>query len=158
MIGCAGSRHGLATVDNAGIEYDTQAVLITPDRLAFGTLDAGAAPFRLEVWEDDDTPVCPDPLDPMLNDLVGKSPMLTVDQWRMTPLSTFGDVTKLGVAWGRTLEQGESADPPPLTPDPFSNGGTGCQSTRGSIGALWLVGLAALVTRRRRRRSVARSR
>jgi MYXO-CTERM domain-containing protein len=150
MIGCAGSRHGLATVDNAGIVYDTQAVLITPDRLAFGTLDAGAGPFRLEVWEDDDAPVCPEPLDPALNDLVGKSPMLTVDQWRTTPLSSFDNVTKLGVAWGRTLDQGEAADPPLLTPDPYSNGGTGCQSTGGRTGVLWLVGLCALLVRRRR--------
>jgi hypothetical protein len=158
MIGCAGSRHGLATVDNAGIEYDTQAVLITPDRLAFGTLDTGAGPFRLEVWEDDDPPVCPDALDPALNDFVGRSPMLTVDQWRMTPLSSFGDVSKLGVAWGRTLEQGETADPPPLRPDPYSNGGTGCQSSRDTTGGFWIVGLVGVIdlVRRRRRRSVAR--
>jgi hypothetical protein len=152
MIGCAGSRHGLATVDNAGIVYDTQAVLITPDRLAFGTLDAGAA-FRLEVWEDDDAPVCPEPLDPALNDLVGKSPMLTVDQWRTTPLSTFDDVTRFGVAWGRTLEQGETADPPLLTPDPYSNGGTGCHATRGTSGALWIVDLVGVLVRRRRSRT-----
>jgi hypothetical protein len=153
VIGCAGSRHGLATVDNAGIEYDTQAVLITPERLAFGSLDAGAAPFRIEVWEDDDTPVCPEPLDTALNDFVGKSPMLTAEQWRTTPLSMFGDVTKLGVAWGRTLEQGEDADPPLLPPDPYSNGGAGCQSTRGGAGALWMVGLCAVLVRRRRLRA-----
>jgi uncharacterized protein (TIGR03382 family) len=153
MIGCAGSRHGLATVDNAGIEYDTQAVLINSDNsLAFGTLDAGAGPFRLEVWEDDDAPVCPERVDPALNDLVGTSPMLTVDQWRATPLSSFGDVTKLGVAWGRTLEQDESADPPPLTPDPFSNGGTGCSATHGTSGALWILGVLGAVGVRRRRR------
>jgi len=154
MIGCAGSRHGLATVDNAGIEYnDLNAVLITLDRLAFGTLDTQGVPFRLEVWEDDDAPVCPEPLDPALKDLVGKSPLPTAEQWRMTPLSSFDDVTKLGVQWGRTLTQGETADPPPLSPDPFSNGGTGCQSTRSSSGLLWLVGLCAVLVRRRRLRA-----
>lgn len=153
MIGCAGSRHGLGVVENAGIESDLEAVLINLDRLAFGTLDTQGAAFRLEIWEDDDGPVCPEPLDPDLNDLVGKSPMLTADQWRMTPVSSFGDVTKLGVQWGRTLTQGETADPPPLTPEPFSNGGTGCQSTRGSSGGiLWLAALCTVLVRRRRLR------
>jgi hypothetical protein len=99
MIGCAGSRHGLATVDNAGIEYDTEAVLILPTAQALGTVDVGARAFRLEVWEDDDAPVCPDILEPTLNNLVGRSPMYTVEQWGAMPLMMFDDVTKLGVAW-----------------------------------------------------------
>ncbi len=153
MIACAGSRHGTATVDNAGIEYDLSAVLILPTAQAFGTLDAGSRAFRLEVWEDDDAPVCPDTLDPLGNDFVGRSPMYTVEQWAAMPLMSFDDVSKLGVAWTRPLGQDEAADPPPLDNpnDPFDGGG--CQSTRGAgwLASLSTLGLGLALVRRRRR-------
>ncbi len=157
MIGCAGSRHGLHIVENSTIAVSTEAVLITPDTLAFGTNDVGNAAFSLEVWEDDDEPVCPDLLLPEYNDLVGVSPLMTVDQWRSMPQISFGNVALLGTSWGRPLRETDIVDPPRPDPDPyFDDGRGGCSAGAGGTHA----GLALLVAMpfgfgRRRRRVAA---
>lgn len=153
LIGCAGSRHGLATVDNAGIEYMTEAVLITLEGYAFGTAATAGNKFRLEVWEDDDDPVCPAFPEPTGNDLVGRSPSYTADEWRANSLTMFDNVTKLGVEWARPLELFEDPDPPPPDPPPLFDpgGGSGCQVGSGRTCWLALAGVFGLAVRRRRR-------
>lgn len=152
LIGCSGSRHGLATVDNAGIEYMTEAVLITLDGYAFGTAESAGGRFRLEVWEDDDTPVCPAFPEPTGNDLVGRSPSYTAEEWRSNTLLMFDNVTKLGVEWARPLQQFEDPDPPQSEPPPlFGGGDSGCQAARGGGSWLALAGVFGLAVRRRRR-------
>jgi hypothetical protein len=146
MIGCAGSRHGLSLVDIADQRYVTEAVAITRDGLAFGTLDANERPFRLEVWEDDDAPVCPATLDPAYNDFLGASPLMTVDDWRATGTVAFDHVPELKVAWERPLVENQDVDPP-IDPPP-SFGGAGCTATHGDASALLLLALLGLRRRR----------
>lgn len=148
LIGCAGSRQRLDIVDYADTTYQTEAILIDPAMALLSANEMGAQRYRIEVWEDDDPPVCPTIPDPAGNDLLGASPAYTVDEWRQMEKVTFGKVTELGTAWTRPLHTGET----PGTTDPthdFNGFGGGCSSGRPTgFGAL--LGVLALVTRRRR--------
>lgn len=157
LIGCAGSRHGLAGVDASDTDYTVEADLIDMQSISFATRDVGAKKFRLEVWEDDDDPVCPVVPDPLYNDVLGKSPLRSVDEWRaLTGPESFGQVVKLETAWVRdlTMRYVDPGDPDP-PPDPIidwgNGGGGGCSSTRGGGLVLALAALG-LVTRSRRAR------
>ena len=101
MIACAGTARGLGPVDQYGIKYELDSVLVNLNKQTFATKDIGDRRLRLEVWEDDDDPVCPVFPDPLGNDLVGVSPARTVEEWRRSGASAFGNVTELGVAWTR---------------------------------------------------------
>lgn len=155
LIGCAGSRHGLINADYSDIAYPLDASLINMmgDKLA--TLDLATSRIRLEVWEDDDEPVCP--AEPALqgNTRIGASPAYTVEEWRAQAMPiSFERVTALSVEWTRDLPEPPGKDmAPPPEDDPFDWGkdGGGCATTGGSSsGALALV-LAGLIARRRRR-------
>ncbi len=79
LIACAGSRQGLAEVDDAGVRYELNSLLVDDERDTDIALGGGA--FRFEVWEDDDDPVCPKYPDPALNDVLGVGPALTLSKW-----------------------------------------------------------------------------
>lgn len=105
MIGCAGTKQGMGSVDQYGIDYPLDAIVIRTDSVLFATKDVADRLLRLEVWEDDDDPVCPVFPDPVGNDLVGVSPPRTVEDWRRGGRTAFGNVVALGVAWTRTLAE-----------------------------------------------------
>jgi uncharacterized protein (TIGR03382 family) len=156
LIGCAGSRQRLDFVDSAGSRYQTEAVLIRPDQDLLADTDMGARRYRLEVWEDDDDPVCP--VVPLAagNDFLGASPAHTIDEWRQLDTVSFGQVPELGVAWSRPLHTGETpgTSDPTGDYDPWGNdgaGGAGC-STGGSSGFGALLLLALVRVRRRSNR------
>lgn len=153
MIGCAGSRHGLGIVDSPGLDYSTHAVLITPNSEAFATREVGSGRFRLEVWEDDDGPVCPTPLDPLGNDFVGRSGAFTVDEWRGMPTTAFDRVTNIGLQWSRPLTETTDVDPDvPSNNSWGGDSGGGCQTSRApAVGMLGLAAVLGIVRRRRRR-------
>jgi hypothetical protein len=102
LLGCAGSRQGLGPVDVSDVRYDhLGATLIDPRMTPMAAAELGGGPVHFEVWEDDDPPVCPTPVDPMLNDLVGKSAGMTFDAWHAATTITFGNVTELSFAFDR---------------------------------------------------------
>ena len=153
LIGCAGSRQSLDIVDAADARYQTEAVLIEPNQHLLADADMGAQRYRLEVWEDDDDPVCP--VVPLAtgNDFLGASEAHTIEEWRQLETVSFGQVPELGVAWSRPLHTGEKpgTTDPTGDYDPWGNdgaGGAGCNATGSSgLGALAFV-LIALVRRR----------
>ena len=154
LIGCAGSRHGLTNADYSDVSYTVDASLINMmgDKLA--TLDLATTRFRLEVWEDDDDPVCPVEPSELANTRIGASAAYTAEEWRSLamPLS-FGRVTELSVEWTRDLPSPPGKDmAPPPEDDPWDWGkdGGGCATTGGS-GAGLAAALAGLLARRRRR-------
>lgn len=150
MIGCAGSRQNLGRVDYANETYALDAILIRPDGALLATRDFADRRVRLEVWEDDDAPVCPTVPDPSGNDLLGVSEAYTADEWRQSGPAAFGQVTYFEVAWSRRLATGE--EPGTVIPDrpglDFGRPGGGCSA--GGNAPWWLVALAALGVRRRR--------
>lgn len=108
LLGCAGSMHGLAPVNDPGLRYEVSATLVdfANPSVAFGPLAAAGRPFRFEVWEDDDQPVCPSMLDRTRNDLVGQGALRTDVQWKTAPSKqTFGSVIELSVAFERPLKR-----------------------------------------------------
>lgn len=153
LIGCAGSRQSLDFVDSAGVRYQTEAVLIEPNQHLLADMDMGARRYRLEVWEDDDDPVCP--VVPLAagNDFLGASEAHTMEEWRQLDMVSFGQVPELGIAWSRPLHTGETpgTSDPTGDYDPWGNdgaGGAGCNAGGSSgFGALALV-LIALLRRR----------
>jgi hypothetical protein len=156
MLGCAGSRHGLNIVDNSAITYAPTATLITTDSRAFGTLAAAGGRFALEVWEDDDEPVCPAPLAEQYNDLVAATPYMRVDEWRTVPTLSYTNVPLLGTTWGRPLREGEIVDPPLPRPDPWFDGDAsngGCSAGGPASGLFVVAGFLPLIRRRRRLRA-----
>ncbi len=160
LIGCAGSRQNLGRVDAAEMTYALDAILITPEHLLLATSDFTDRRIRIEVWEDDDDPVCPVIPNPAANDLVGVSEAHTAEEWGQLGTVSFGNVTGLEVVWSRRLVTGE--DPGTVIPDhddpwlDFGGGGGGCSATRGGTAmAWWLAALAALASRRRRSRARA---
>ena len=104
QLGCAGSAHGLGGVDVSGTRYVVDVPLVNPSNNDMGARELGANAIRFEVWEDDDTPVCPSTLNPGGNNLVGASPARTLAQWKATPgPHAFGNVTELSLAFDRPL-------------------------------------------------------
>jgi hypothetical protein len=103
LLGCAGSRQGLATVDVSDVHYDVDATLIDPLMKPMAAQELGGGPIRFEVWEDDDPPVCPVALNPLGNDHVGTSPAMTTAAWHGITSIGFGNVVELGVAFDRPL-------------------------------------------------------
>ena len=154
LVGCAGSRQNLGPVDYVDYTYALDAILIRPDQALLATSDFADRRIRLEVWEDDDDPVCPTIPNPIGNDLVGVSEAHTKTEWAGTSAtSSFGEVTQLEVVWSRRLTSGEApgTDIPDPGPDPFDFGadGGGCSTTGGS--SPWLAFALLLVLRRRAR-------
>lgn len=152
LIGCAGSRQNLGAVDYPDRTYSLDAILIRPDSVLLATSDFADRRVRLEVWEDDDAPVCPVAPDALGNDLVGTSPGHTKEEWSMAATASFDQVTALEVVWSRRLATGEDPgtdieNPPPFVD--FGEPGGSCATTRGT--PAWL-GLALVVALRRRRR------
>lgn len=155
LIGCAGSRHGLTNADYSDVPYMLDASLINMMGDKLGTLDLATTRIRLEVWEDDDEPVCPVEPSTQGNTRIGASPAYTVEEWRaqVMPLA-FDRVTALSVAWTRDLPEPPGKDmAPPPEDDPFDWGhdGGGCATTGGSSGGALALALAALLVRRRNR-------
>jgi hypothetical protein len=106
FLGCAGSAHGTGPVDASDVRYPISARLVSPTGDTLRGSDLDGRTIRFEVWEDDDDPVCPTPLDPNGNDLVGTSPAQTVTAWKATTQpTTFGSVTELGFSIGRPLSK-----------------------------------------------------
>lgn len=159
MLGCSGSRQGLAPADASDVDYPITSLWINAAGYALDTRDLDGHAVRFEVWEDDDDPVCPTPPSMLGNNLVGTSEPLTIDEIRAldAPMQ-FGRVTRLGVEWLRDLERDAGMFDPPQ-PDYNYDGDPGCSTTRAS--SLWPLAfaLALLVRTRGRardRRAVAR--
>lgn len=106
LLGCAGSAHGLVSVDHPDIRYQVDARLISAAGTPLHGSDIASRTLRFEVWEDDDVPVCPAPVSPAGNNLVGKSTGASYEAWktRSTP-AAFGMVVELGTLFGRPLSQ-----------------------------------------------------
>jgi hypothetical protein len=107
FLGCAGSKHGLATVDTSGQTYEVDAVLVKAGsdplvpRFLRGS-DLATRNIRFEVWEDDDAPTCPSALEPLGNDLAGVSTARSYETWKDTTApQVFGNVSNLTVKVGR---------------------------------------------------------
>ena len=153
LLGCAGSRQGLAPVDASDVDYPLTALWIDQAGLALDTRQVDGKPIRFEVWEDDDDPVCPAIPSPTGNHLIGASAPYTVDEIRaLTGPMSFGRVTALQVAWLRDLDRDAGMfEPPPPSFDYNGDGDAGCSTTRG--GALWplVVALALALLRMRGR-------
>ncbi len=152
LLGCSGSRQGLAVVDASDIDYPITSLWINPAGYALDTRDVTGKPIRFEVWEDDDDPVCPAVPSMLGNNLIGTSDPYTVDEIRdMDGPMAFGRVTRLEVQWLRDLDRDAGMfDPPP--PDTNGDGDPGCSATRaGSLWPLWFA-LALLVRTRGRLR------
>ena len=129
LVGCAGSCQNLDIVDAANVTYTTSAILIEPDGKLLTHDDMGTRAFRLEVWEDDDAPVCPVVPNPAANDVLGESAARTADEWANAGAQSFGQVVELDVAWARPLSTDEPAgtDTPTGDWDGWdSPGGGGC--------------------------------
>lgn len=105
LLGCVGSAGGLGPVDASDVRYNLNATLIDLAGDTLGSLALAPNAVRFEVWEDDDTPVCPTALNPSGNDLVGVSPARTAAQWKATTMSTFGNVTELRAVFERPLQR-----------------------------------------------------
>lgn len=145
LIGCAGSRHGLGFVDLSDTDYQPSAVMISDTSLALATADIGSRRFRLEVWEDDDSPVCPTYPDAAGNDFLGRSPALSVEEWRTAGSLSFDQVTNLEVAWTRSLSESSDPDPDPDPDDPWFGGSSGGGCNAGAqLHLAWLLAFAAL--------------
>jgi MYXO-CTERM domain-containing protein len=160
LVGCAGDRHGMSSADYSDITYTLDASLIDVMGFKLSTLDLGTAKIRLEVWEDDDDPVCPQVPAPQGNTLIGATEAFTVDEWRaQTAPMAFGRVSDFAVAWTRDLPEPAAQDMGPPPDDDwdidFGQQGGGCATTGGSGGGALALVLAALVAGRRRRRSQA---
>lgn len=106
LLGCAGSAHGLVSVDAPDVHYNVDARLVNAAGSPLHAADIATRSLRFEVWEDDDIPVCPEPVSPAGNNLVGKSTGASLETWkaRTTP-AAFGMVVELGTFIGRPLEQ-----------------------------------------------------
>lgn len=106
LLGCAGSAHGLVGVDAPDIRYPVDARLISAAGTPLHGSDIASRTLRFEVWEDDDAPVCPTPISPAGNNLVGVSAGASYEAWksRTTP-AAFGMVVELGTLFGRPLSQ-----------------------------------------------------
>jgi hypothetical protein len=160
LVGCAGSRQGLASVDEAGVRYPVEASLIDPDRFHMSPLALGDRPVRFEIWEDDDDPVCPSVPNASLNDLVAVTPARSASEWKAAP-SIALPTAEVELVFDRPLSLYDDAPPPtpedpPYTPDPDpifdGGGGAGC-TAGGSAGlSLGVTVLGLLGIRRRRRR------
>ncbi len=161
LVGCAGSRQKLDLVDDSDVTYTTSAILIEPDGTLLTHDDMGSRAFRLEVWEDDDAPVCPVVPNPATNEVLGASPARTADEWMHAGTSSFGQVVELGVAWARPLRTDEEpgTDTPTGDWDGWNSpGGAGCAASGTPGWFLLLLVTAALQTRRRSRsRACSRS-
>jgi hypothetical protein len=148
MLGCSGSRQGLAPADASDVDYPITSLWINAEGYALDTRDVTGKPIRFEVWEDDDDPVCPTPPALLGNNLIGTSEPYTVDEIRaMNGPMTFGRVTRLEVQWLRDLDRDAGMFDPPL-PDYDGDGQAGCSATR--AGSLWPLAFAlALLVRTR---------
>jgi hypothetical protein len=106
LLGCAGSAHGLVGVDLPDVRYSVDARLVSAAGTPLHGSDIADRTLRFEVWEDDDVPVCPTPISPAGNNLIGKSTGASYEAWktRSTP-AAFGMVVELGTLFGRPLEQ-----------------------------------------------------
>jgi hypothetical protein len=137
LLGCSGSRQGLAVVDASDVDYPITSLWINAAGFAMDTRDVTGKPIRFEVWEDDDDPVCPTPPALLGNNLIGTSEPFTVDEVRALdgPMS-FGRVTRLDVEWLRDLDRDAGMFDPP-EPDYNYDGDAGCSTTRaGSLAPL----------------------
>jgi hypothetical protein len=152
LLGCAGSRQKLDIVDIADYTYETNAILIDPSSRLLGLSDMGARAFRIEVWEDDDAPVCPVVPNPNLNDLVGRSPARTPEEWATLGKTSFDSVDELTVAWARPLRTNEPAGTDTPTSDFDGWDGNGGCSTTGDSGGLAIVLIAVCLCTGRSRR------
>jgi hypothetical protein len=154
LLGCSGSRQGLAPVDASDVDYPITSLWINPAGYAMDTRDVNGRPIRFEVWEDDDDPVCPSVPALLGNNLIGTSEPFTVEEIReLDGAMAFGRVTRLGVAWMRDLDRDAGMfDPPDPTPDWDGDGAAGCSTSRaGSLAPIGLALLALLRTRGRAR-------
>lgn len=161
LVGCAGSRQNLDIVDASDVTYTTSAILIEPDGKLLARDDMGTRAFRLEVWEDDDAPVCPVVPNPAGNDMLGASAAHTADEWANAGAQTFGQVVELDVAWSRPLRTDEEpgTDTPTGDWDNGWGGGGGCAAGGSPGWALLLLVTGALRSRgRNRSRACSRSR
>jgi hypothetical protein len=158
LIGCSGSRQGLAPADASDVDYPITSLWINPAGYALDTRDANGKPIRFEVWEDDDDPVCPTKPELFGNNLIGTSEPLTVDEIRALdgPMQ-FGRVTRLGVEWLRDLDRDAGMFTPP-EPDTNGDGDPGCSTTRaaGSWPLAFALGLLRMRRRARGRRAPGR--
>lgn len=104
LLGCAGTAQGMGPADAGGIRYALDARLITPSGLPLRAADLGNKQLRFELWEDDDSPVCPTLFNPNGNDFAGASPVRTRAQWETTPTAgSFGNVVDLAVLFDRPI-------------------------------------------------------
>jgi hypothetical protein len=157
VYGCAGGRHGLSTVDASNVRYTVDATLVDRTIRPIGALSFERHAAHIEVWEDDDDPICPEPLDPAGNDLVGKqpSPMMFAPSQMMA----FDNVVSLEIAMGRPLRLEDT--PPPKEQPPGTGGfgaGGGCSTSGGASGFVLVLlmltsaGRLRVLRRARRRR------
>jgi hypothetical protein len=166
LVGCAGSRQNLDIVDDSDVTYTTSAILIEPDGKLLTHDDMGSRAFRLEVWEDDDAPVCPVVPNPAANDVLGASTAHTADEWANAGAQTFGQVVELDVAWARPLRTDEEPGTDTPTGDwdngwdnDWGGGGAGCAAGGSPGWALLLLVTLGLPSRyRSRSRACSRNR
>jgi hypothetical protein len=106
LLGCAGSAHGLLAVDAPDVRYQVDARLVSVAGTPLHGTDIASRMLRFEVWEDDDAPVCPSPISPAGNNLIGKSAGASYEAWksRSAP-AAFGMVVELGTLFGRPIIQ-----------------------------------------------------
>lgn len=159
LLGCSGSRQGLANADASDVEYPITSLWINAAGYALDTRDLAGHQLRFEVWEDDDSPVCPEVPEMLGNNLIGTSEPTTVDGIRdLDGPMAFGRVTKLAVEWRRDLERDAGMFMTPV-PDWDGDGNPGCATTRaGSLAPIVLALGLVLRTRRRLRARTASAR
>ena len=152
LLGCSGSRQGLAVVDASDVDYPITSLWINPAGFALDTRDVSGKPIRFEVWEDDDDPVCPAVPSLLGNNLIGTSEPYTVEEIRnLDGAMSFGRVTRLEVQWLRDLDRDAGMfEPPP--PDTNGDGDPGCSTTRAGSRAPLAFALGLLLRRRGRLR------
>lgn len=154
LLGCSGSRHGLNVVNAPDTTYDDlRALFINPQSLALITRDLADRDLRVEVWEDDDDPVCPVVPAALGNNLVGMSePVAGADLGGAEPMA-FPQVPMLQLQWTRDL----ATDPGPseYPDDPGGNQldlAGGCAASSPGL----LVALAYIMIRRPKKQKARR--
>ena len=153
LLGCAGGRDGLSPVDASNIRYTVDATILLPNDFPLGALEFAERPVTFEVWEDDDSPVCPSVPSATGNTMVGASPPMTSSALATRQQLAFGSVTNLTLELARPLTLSDTLvppkRPPPIDEDPNDDwgGGGGCNAGRGDAG--FVLVLLLVVARRR---------